>query len=144
MIIPDLNILLYAHNYSAPQHQEAREWWEGALSGDRPVGLAMITILGFLRLITNRVATPNAMPVKTAAGTIRGWLAMDCVRLVFPGDGHVATMLELIEHVGVAGNLTTDAHLAALAIEWKAEIASTDVDFARFPRLRWFNPLKKP
>lgn len=72
---------------------------------------------------------------------VRSWLAHPRVTIIAPGEQHAVILFGLLERLGVAGNLTTDAHLAALAIEYQAELASTDADFARFPGLRWFNPL---
>lgn len=73
---------------------------------------------------------------------VRGWLAVPSVQILTPGESHADILFRLIEQVGTAGNLTTDAHLAALAIEYQAELASTDTDFARFKGLRWFNPIR--
>ena len=75
-------------------------------------------------------------------GHIRSWLATPITPIIMPGEGHAGTLFGLIEKLGTAGNLTSDAHLAALALEYDAEIASTDTDFARFPKVRWFNPAR--
>ena len=122
---------------------DARAWWEGTLNGERAVGLTLVTMLGFLRLITNPRFTPNPMTVRAATETVREWMGTPNVTVLHPGVRHYDLLFELIESVGVAGNLTTDAHLAALAIEWQAEVATCDVDFSRFPRVRWYNPLKR-
>ncbi len=144
MTVPDVNMLLYAHNTAAPQHAEAREWWRRLLMGAEPVGLAWVAVLGFVRVSTNRKAAPRPLSVEDALRQTRGWLARPNVTIVHPGDRHADILFGLLDHVGVAGNLTTDAHLAALAIEYQAELHSTDADFSRFPGLRWRNPLKKP
>jgi len=141
MLVPDVNILLYAYNADSPYHAPAHAWWEHTLQQPRPVGLAWVVILGFIRIATTPAAFARPMRVTEATARVRSWLEHPRVQVLTPGEGHAEILFRLMEHVGVAGNLTTDAHLAALAIEYQAELVSTDVDFARFPGLRWFNPL---
>ncbi|MEO8127325.1 MAG: TA system VapC family ribonuclease toxin, partial [Bryobacteraceae bacterium] len=117
-------------------------WWQDTLSGPRTVGLAWVTILGFVRISTHRGASPIPVFPAEATGRVRTWLQNPRVQIVTPGEGHAEILFELLDKLGTAGNLTTDAHLAALAIEYQAEIASTDNDFARFKGLRWFNPIR--
>jgi toxin-antitoxin system PIN domain toxin len=142
VLLPDVNILAYAHNSSAREYVQAREWWETTLNAPRPVGLPWVTILGFIRIMTHRQILENPMHVKDAIRRVRTWLDLPHVQILTPGDRHAEILFELLAHLGTGGNLTTDAHLAALAIEYQAELVSADADFARFPRLRWFNPLK--
>jgi len=142
MIIPDVNILVYAYNPNAAGHAQVRQWWEDTLNQSRPVALPWTTILGFIRVSTHRRILENPMFPAQAIGYVRGWLEMRNVQIITPGEAHAEILFGLLEHLGTAGDLTTDAHLAALAIEYQAELASTDVDFARFPRLRRFNPLR--
>ena len=142
MLIPDLNILVYAHNSRARGHAEAREWWEKTLAANRPVGMPWVTMLGFIRVLTHREILENPMRVEEAIRRVRAWLDHPRVEVLSPGDHHAEILFGLLANLGTAGNLTTDAHLAALAIEYQAELVSTDADFARFPRLRWFNPLQ--
>jgi toxin-antitoxin system PIN domain toxin len=104
------------------------------------VGLPLASALGFVRIMTNPRFGLNPMRVKQCMDHVRSWLAIPVVRILTPGEDHLEIVLRLIEQVGVAGNLTTDAHLAALAIEYRAELASTDLDFGRFKGLRWFDP----
>lgn len=141
MIIPDLNLLLHAHNRDSPRHAAARDWWQGLMEGQEPVALAWVVILGFLRLATHPRLSARPLDVTGACRHVRAWLAQPPVRTLAPGPDHAAVLLRLLEEVGVAGNLTTDAHLAALAIEQQATLHSTDADFARFQGLRWRNPL---
>lgn len=141
MILPDINLLMHAYNTDSRLHAVAREWWERLLSTPQPVGLAWVTILGFIRLSTHRHVVTTPMPVATACGHARAWLAQPYVTMVDPGSRHAEIVFGLLESLGTAGNLTTDAHLAALAIEHQAELHSTDADFGRFPGLRWINPL---
>ena len=141
MIVPDVNLLVYAYNRDAPQHAAAARWWEGLLGSPRPVGLAWAVVLGFLRLSTHRRVLRDPLPVAKACAHARAWLAQPYVSLLHPGDRHGEILFGLLERLGTAGNLTTDAHLAALAIEHQAELHSTDADFARFAGLRFVNPL---
>ncbi len=144
MIITDVNPLLNAYNRDFPDHAAARTWWEGVVNDRKTIGLAWVTVLGFIRIMTNPRAMPNPMPVRAALDIARSWLDLPNVEIVVPGERHAEILFRLLREAGVAGNLTTDAHLAALAIETQSQLASTDTDFARFPGLRWFNPLAKP
>jgi uncharacterized protein len=143
VLIPDLNLLLYAHDSQSSRHIQARQWWEALLNSQRPVGLAWVTILGFIRLTTHPKLAANPLTPKLSIEQVRNWLAVPSVRIVTPGQDHGVILFRLLEQVGVAGNLTTDAHLAAIAIEYQAELASTDSDFTRFAGLRLTNPLPK-
>jgi uncharacterized protein len=142
MIIPDLNLLIYAYNDQAPQHLLAREWWEELLNGQTPVGLPWITISGFIRLMTHPRILVAPLDVSSTLSHVRAWLAQPPVRVVQPGARFEQLFLDYLARLGTAGNLTTDAQLAALAVEHQAELHSTDNDFARFDGLRWLNPLK--
>ena len=142
MIIPDTTLLLYAHNDQAPQHTEAREWWEGLLNGKTPVGLPWIAIGGFIRLMTHPRILATPLDVPSTLGHVRAWLAQPPVRIVQPGSRFEQLFFDYLASLGTAGNLTTDAQFAALAVEYQAELHSTDTDFARFAGLRWRNPLK--
>lgn len=141
MILPDINLLLHSYNSDSPRHPAARDWWESLLNGTHPVGLAWAAILGFIRISTHRQILDRPLPVQTACGHVREWLGRPYVTVLDPGTRHAEIMFGLLGSLGTAGNLTTDAHLAALAIEHQAELHSTDADFARFPGLRWRDPL---
>jgi toxin-antitoxin system PIN domain toxin len=143
MILVDVNLLLNAYNRDFPDHAAARTWWEGVVNGRESLGLAWITVLAFIRIMTSPRAMPNPMPVDKATAAVGSWLELPQVDMIEPGPQHPEILFRLIRLVGVGGNLTTDAHLAALAIEYQARLASTDTDFARFPGLKWFNPLAK-
>ncbi|HUE21772.1 MAG TPA: TA system VapC family ribonuclease toxin [Bryobacteraceae bacterium] len=95
-----------------------------------------------MRISTHRAILNAPMATKDAIRTVRAWLNVPRVQIVTPGDRHAEILFGLLDRLGTAGNLTTDAHLAALAIEYQAELVSADADFARFPGLRWFNPLQ--
>lgn len=142
MIIPDLTILVHAYNSDFPHHAAARHWWEQAAEGRYgAIGLAWVTILGFLRISTSRSVMERPLPVMEAVAIVRSWLKQEPIQVLIPGERHGETLFRLLEDLGVAGNLTTDAHLAALSLEYRAEVATSDSDFARFAGLRWFNPL---
>jgi len=142
VILPDVNLLLHAYNADFPRHNAAREWWEQALNGElEEIGLAWAAMLGFLRISTNRTILLRPLEVHQATGILRSWLERQSARIVVPGARHASLLFDLLEKTGTAANLTTDAHLAALALEYRAKIASTDTDFARFRGIKWFNPL---
>ena len=141
MKLLDLNLLIYAVNRDSECHDTARCWLEKTLSGKEPVGLAWVVVLGFLRIATNSRILQKPLSPDQALGVVDGWLAQPVVRLLQPGEEHWRILRSLLTHSGTAGNLTTDAHLAALAIENGCELCSTDHDFGRFARLQWMNPL---
>jgi toxin-antitoxin system PIN domain toxin len=142
MKIVDLNLLLYAVNEDAPLHHAARAWWEDALSSDEHVGIAWIVLLGFIRLTTRAAVMPQPLSFDQAAAVVDEWLQQPSCVIVHPGDGHWRILQGLLRATGSAGNLTSDAHLAALSIEHGATLCSTDGDFARFAGLRHANPLR--
>jgi len=141
MIIPDINLLIYAYDERSGFHEPAKRWWEQRLSGTEPVGLPWVAALGFLRLITNPRVFENPMPVSMATGAVHSWLDRPQLQIVQAGPPHSGILFNLLNEMGTAANLTTDAHLAALAIEYQAILHTTDTDFARFSGLRWKNPL---
>lgn len=143
MIIPDINLLIYAYNTEAPQHVAAKGWWEASLNGKTPVGLTWPAIAGFIRLMTHPRVLENPMPVDEAVQIVRTWLLQPPVRIVQAGVKFKDIFLLNLEQIGAGGNLTTDAQFAALAVENQAELHSCDGDFSRFPGLRWRNPLKR-
>ena len=141
MIVVDLNLLVYATNEDALQHDSARRWWEGVLSRGESVGLAWVVVLGFLRLTTNPRVMPRPLTPEQAMGIIDSWLDQPAVQMLEATERHWEILKEILAPLGTAGNLTSDAHLASLAIEHGARLVSTDNDFARFSGLRWVNPL---
>jgi toxin-antitoxin system PIN domain toxin len=141
MIIPDINLLIYAHNDQAPNHQKAKAWWEGLMNGKTPVGLPWVSISGFIRLMTHPRVLSRPLDVGQAVEHVRSWLDQKPVRILHPGAKFEQLFLEYLMTLGTAGNMTTDAQLAALALEHQGELHSSDADFLRFPGLRWINPL---
>ncbi len=142
MIIVDVNLLLYAVISGFPQHETARTWWEGVLNSTKVVGLTSPAVFGFLRIATNPRVLESPLPMETAARYLREWLERPNVQFVTPGPMHLDVALDLLAQAGTAGNLTTDAQLAAIAIECDAEMFSNDTDFGRFPAVKWVNPLR--
>lgn len=142
MKLVDANILLYAINADAPRHEPARRWLEAALNGNEPVAFAWAVLLAFLRLSTKARLFRRPLGVEEALELVDQWLARPCAVLVQPTSRHPAVLRRLLTAVGTGGNLTTDAHLAALAIEHGAELCSCDHDFGRFTGLRWHDPLE--
>jgi hypothetical protein len=137
MWLPDVNVLLYASQSGVPNHAVARQRLEAAFGSGVPVGLTWVALLGFLRLSTNGRIFPVPMPVEEALRTVDGWLSHPSATVLHPGSRHAALLGALLLAAGAAGNLTTDAHLAAIAIEHGATLASFDRDFARFAGLRF-------
>ena len=141
MIIPDVNLVVYAYDSGSRRHEAARRWWEASMNGTSAVGIPWIVILGFIRITTHPRILENPLEVDGACARVRTWLARPNAIVVHPGARHPDLLFQLLEAAGTGGNLTTDAHLAALAVEHQAELHSTDADMARFPGLRWVNPL---
>ena len=140
MILPDVNLVIYAYNEDAPFHAAAKAWWERCLSGTEPVGLAWVIVLSFVRLMSNRRVLAKSMSAAESVEQCRLWMLCPNVRIVLPGRTHMDILAGLL--AGPMGpNLVTDAHLAALAIEHQAELHSNDSDFARFSGLTWRNPI---
>ena len=143
MIIPDVNLLLYAHLTAFREHAKAKTWWEALLNGSTEVAIAAPALFGFIRLATNRRVHEPPMSVEAALGHAEAWFGRPHVRFLAPGPQHLRIAFDLIRELGAAANLTTDTQIAALAIEHRAELHSNDADFARFPGLRWVNPLSR-
>lgn len=142
MILLDANLLIYAHVTSFPEHSAARDWLDAQLSGSALVGFPWPRLLGFLRIVTNPRIFEQPEPISEAWGQVADWLACESAWIPQQGERHVEILADLLADPGVRANLVPDAHLAALAIEHGLMLHSTDGDFARFPGLRWSNPLR--
>lgn len=142
MKLPDVNLFLYAYDSRSPRHEAARDWLERTLSGAETVALSWTVLLAFIRLSTRPAIVEQPLSASEAIELVQDWLDQPCVTVVHPTERHAAVLRELLDPLGTAGNLTTDAHLAALAIEHGAELCSSDTDFARFTGLRWKDPLQ--
>jgi uncharacterized protein len=142
VILVDANLLIYAHDHDSPHHEGARGWLEGVLAGPEPVAISWIVLLAFLRLSTNSRVFRQPLSIARAVEVIEDWLADTRVKLLEPSERHWEVLRKLLAEGQAAGPLVTDAHLAALAIEHGATLASADRDFARFPGLKLLNPLR--
>ena len=143
MIFPDANLLLYAEDTCSAHHEKAREWWDGCLSGEESVNLCWPVLNAYLRIATNPRLQESPLLMYEAIQRVESWLEQPCVRLVGPTDVHWEIFQTQIHEASATGNLVTDAHLAAQAMEHASVLYSTDRDFARFPNLKWVNPLEK-
>jgi toxin-antitoxin system PIN domain toxin len=142
MIVPDVNLLLYAYDESSPFHEPAKAWCEVVMSGPSPLTLLPAVVFGFVRIATHPRVFKDPLSVSEAADHVRSWLAIRHVQLheMLPED--VACALGLLEAAGTAGNLTRDAQIAAVALRLDAEVHTADLDFGRFPKVRFLNPLR--
>ncbi|MEA3386052.1 MAG: type II toxin-antitoxin system VapC family toxin [Thermodesulfobacteriota bacterium] len=141
MILVDANILLYAEDSLQSRHQQARAWWDGQLSGTEVVCLCWTVLSAFIRIGTNPRVFDHPLSLEQALARIQSWLDQPCTRVVRPTERHWTVFKQMLTDGQAVANLVTDAHLAALAIEHGCELVSTDSDFARFPKLKWRNPL---
>lgn len=141
MIIPDINLLICSYNRDGPFHDDAKSWWESCLSNPGVVGLPWAVILGFVRIMSSSAVFSNPMEPVDAIIHVQSWLDCPQTQVVVPGPRHLEILADIMGAARASGRLTTDAHLAALAIETQSELHSNDVDFARFPGLRWRNPI---
>lgn len=141
MKLIDANLLIYAINRDSPLHTRARTWLEATLSGDETIVLPWIVILGFLRVMTSRRIFSRPLTPENAIAIVDSWLMRPNVVSEATGGDHWQELRRQLLVTGTAGNLTTDAHLAACAISSGADLCSADADFARFSGVRWVNPL---
>ena len=143
MIVIDVNLLLYAHMKSSAFYRPARAWFEKTLSSGEDVGIPLQSAMAFLRITTNQNLPLGRLEMSAALNIVEAWLAQPGVQLLYPAYGHWPIFRRMLLEGRAAGVLSTDAHLAALTIEHGGTLCSTDSDFARFPGLRWNNPLAK-
>ena len=141
MILVDANLLIYAANRSAPEHEEARKWLDDRLSGSAQVGLPWPSLLAFVRLATNPLVAKQPATIAAAWRQVEDWLACDVAWIPGAGDRHAEILGGLLRLPQMGSRLVADAHLAALAIEHGLTLCSTDGDFSKFPGLAWANPL---
>ena len=141
MILIDANLPIYAYDASDERHERAKRWFTSTLNGDEVIGFALVTLLAFVRIATNPGIHQHPLPTVDALAAVGSWLARSNVAMVTPTDRHWAVLAETAREGQARGPLLMDAHLAALAIEHGAVLATTDRDFARFKRLRTIDPL---
>jgi toxin-antitoxin system PIN domain toxin len=142
MILVDANIMLYAEDRLSPFHNKAKQWWDAQLSGITPVCLSWPVVTAFLRIATHPRVFRHPLSIDEALNRVQSWLDQPCIRLIEPTRKHWILLRELLEKTQSVSNFVSDAHLAALSIEHGCELWSSDSDFARFPGLKWRNPLK--
>jgi toxin-antitoxin system PIN domain toxin len=142
VILVDANILLCAEDQLNPQHAAAREWWDAQLSGTSPVCLCWTVLCAFIRIGTNPRVFEQPLTLRQAVNRVQSWLDQPCIRLIHPTIRHWSVLQPLLLEGQALGNLVSDAHLAALAVQHGCELMSTDRDFARFSKLKWKNPLE--
>jgi uncharacterized protein len=140
VILVDANVLIYAIDRDSPQHAPARKWLERAFAGVEPIGLRWIVLLAFLRLVTRPAIVRHPLSAEAALAYVDEWLSLPAVQPVSPGPGHWAVLRTLLAAAGTAGNLTTDAHIAATALQLAAPICTADRDFLRFPGVKVVGP----
>lgn len=142
MILIDANLLLYAQDSLSSDHDAARKWWDDQLSGSEPVGLCWPVLTAFIRISTNSRLHRRPLTTDEAVEQTQSWFGQPCVRIVQPTEEHWPLFQRMLRQGRATANLVSDAHLAALAIEHNCELQSTDSDFARFPGLKWKNPIR--
>lgn len=140
MKLVDANVLLYAVNEDAVHHETARRWLDDALGGGDTVGFAWVALLAFVRLATKEGLFARPLSVEAAMAQVEDWISAPGGRVIHPGANHSAVLTQCLTEVGRGGNLVNDAHLVALAREHRAQIASYDNDFSRFPGITWRTP----
>ena len=141
MILVDANILLYAEDRTSGCHERARQWWDEQLSGPDPVCLCWAVLSAYVRIGTNPRVFERPLTLDEATDRVSSWLEQPCVRVIHATERHWDLLRSLLAESQARGNLVSDAHLAALAIEHGCVLCSTDLDFSRFPCLKWRNPL---
>jgi len=141
MIIPDANLLIYAHDSLSPNHVAARVWWEESLTGGVPIGIPWVVILAFTRIMTHPRITESPLSVQEVREMVADWIAAPPARLIQLSDRALPFFFDLLEEAGLGGNLSTDALIALHAREHSGTIYSNDRDFDRFKGIKWVNPL---
>ncbi len=141
MILPDANLLLYAYNRASPFHARSKAWWSRCLSGEEPVVLCGPVLFGFLRIATSRHAYTHPLTFDQASALIKQWLDQPIAQFAELNRSDVDRALTLLSEAGTAGNLTTDAQIAAMALRLGAVVHTADSDLGRFNGVRWLNPL---
>ena len=139
-VLLDANVLVWTHHRQFRQHDHARQWLTSTLTATPVVGIPWPSVLAFLRISTHPRALERPLDLRVAWSVVDGWLARPNVRTPAPTDAHASLLAEMLIAGRAAANHTTDAHLAALAVEWGLVLVSADRDFARYPGLRWHDP----
>jgi toxin-antitoxin system PIN domain toxin len=141
VIVLDVNLLIYAADGNTVLHDVARRWLQSIISGSELIGLPWQTIHAFLRISTHPRVSGSQVSIERSVGAIQQWMDLPHVRVLSPGERHWGILKDMLTEGQARGALTADAQLAAVAIEYGGVLHTTDRDFARFPGLRWVNPL---
>jgi len=141
MICPDVNLLLYACFPRFPDHAAAKTWWDDVLSGSQRVCLGHVVALGFIRISTSPRVFETPLTIDQSLRVVDSWLNQPNVELLGPARHHWDHLKRMLRAGKVGGNLTTDAHIAALALDYGLVVYSNDADFSRFPTVKCVNPL---
>jgi toxin-antitoxin system PIN domain toxin len=141
VIVPDVNVLIHAMDVDSRHHKHAWKWWSASLGGSEHIGFSWPVLMAYVRLTTHPRIMGSPMDSSSACDDVRSWLSLPTTMVLTPGPEHMHVVARLFESAGGEGDLVPDAHLAALAIENGGTVYSQDADFARFPDVRWVNPL---
>lgn len=141
MICPDINLLLYANFSTFPQHKDAKTWWDSTLSGTDQVRIGHVVVMGFLRISTNKKVFNPPLSMDQAVAVVDAWLNQPNVELIAPSETHWTNLKLMLSSGNAGSNLTTDAHIAALAADYGLIVYSNDTDFGRFSGITVHNPL---
>jgi len=141
MIIPDINLLIFVHNKDTQWHKPTYTWWESVIHGNELVGISWIVANGFIRIMTHPKVMERPLRTDTACEVVEEWFSFAHIQPLAPGPNHLTIFKRCLRDCGVGGNLVTDAHIAALAMEFNGTVYSNDRDFGRFQGLKWKNPL---
>lgn len=142
MIVPDVNLLIYAYDAESPWQTSAASWLEASLSGNEPFGMPWLVALAFIRISTHSRIMQQPMSVDEAMEIVASWERRPCFLYLTPSPDHRRNLQELLTRSHVSGNRINDGHIAALALEQGGVVHTTDGDFERFPGVKWKNPLK--
>lgn len=141
MIVPDVNLLVYAYHEDDPNHEAARRWWEGLINGSERVGIPWVVLVGFVRVMSSPMILKSPMSPAAATANVERWFQYDQINPISPGTGHLAHFRRSFDAAGSDAKLGSYAHIAALALERQAIVHTDDSDLCRFPGLQWHNPL---
>ena len=141
MIVPDVNLLVYAYHEDDPNHEAARRWWEGLINGVETVGVPWSVSMGFVRLLSSPRILVSPLSPSAATELVESWFQYDHINPISPGTDYLVHFRRSLDATGGGTKLVPDAHIAALALERQAIVHSNDSDFNRFPGLQWHNPL---
>ena len=141
MIVPDINLLVYAYHKNDPNHEGAKRWWEGLVNGIEAIGVPWAVSMGFVRLMLNPRILSSPMTPSVALGCVKTWMQYPHINPINPGADHLTHLQRDLDSSGGAAKLVPDVHIAAIALEHQAVVHSNDLHFNRFPGLQWHNPL---